>query len=89
MFQFMTFYAAELGQDVTVRNLSAKGVYRVDKVTRDIRSEKARNMAQVLEHLRDAMVDPALKTNDELMAFAEKYPDLTVRLFAAIRRLSG
>lgn len=89
MFSQQTFYAPELAQDVTVRGLSAKGVYRVDKVRHDIHNEKARQMAMVLEHLRDGLVEPPIKDNEGLLDFASRYPELTIRLFAAIRHLTG
>lgn len=82
------FYAPELKRNVVCRGLSVAGVLRVDMVIRDIKSERARNMAQILETIRDGLVVPAQPTNAKLMAFAEKYPDLTARIYSVITELT-
>lgn len=83
-----TLYAAELGKDVTYAALSGYGLLRVSQVNERFMPKNAKRMALVLEHLRDGMIDPPMKGNTELMDFARRYPDLTARLFIAIRRLT-
>ena len=84
----MQYYAPELHRDITLCALSAAGILAVSRV-QDLRLPKdARNMALILEHLRDGVADPTIKTDKELMEFARRYPDLTARIFMMIRRLT-
>lgn len=82
------FYAPELKLNVVCRGLSVAGVIRVNSVIKSIESDKARNMAQILETLRDGLVIPRQNTNGQLMKFAEKYPDLTARIYSIITQLT-
>jgi len=83
-----TLYAAELNKTVTYAALSGYGLLCVSSVNERFMPKNAKRMALVLEHLRDGVLDPPIKSNAELMDFARRYPDLTARLFIAIRRLT-
>lgn len=83
------FYAPELKRDIKVAALSAPGVLAVNNVQESRMPQNAKNMALVLEHMRDGLLEPPIRTNDELMEFARKYPDLTARIFLMIRRLTA
>jgi len=87
LMQSQSFYAPEIRREVTVRGTSAAGVLRVHAVQR-IPDDKARQLATVLETIRDGLVSPQWETNSQLLEAAEKYPDLVARLFIAIRKLT-
>lgn len=88
MFRTQTFYAPEMGRDITVRGLSAAGVFRLHSVKHRNLPDGAEQIAVMGEHLRDGMVEPRLETVSEILAFIEKYPELAVRIFAAVRHLT-
>ena len=85
-FQYDRVYAAELGRHVAIRSLSAGGAVRLARAAA-LPDANARKMALVLETIRDGSPDFAGYDNDALMDFAAKYPQLTARLFMAIRNL--
>lgn len=81
-------YAPELHQDITVAALSGAGVLAVHNVNESRLPSDAKKMALILEHVRDGMVIPEVKTDKELLEFVEKYPDLTARIFMTVRHLT-
>lgn len=88
MFKTQHFYAPELKMTITCRALSVAGALRVDAVCKRIKNPDARNMVQILETMRDGLVVPTKRSNKELMDFAQKYPDLTARIYATITELT-
>lgn len=87
-FKTQQFYAPELKCMVSLHSLSVAGAVRLRAVQAGIKNEAARNMALILETLRDGLEEPALHSNKELMEFAQRYPDLTARIFMTINELS-
>jgi len=82
------FYAPELKRYLTLRSLSAAGAVRLSRA-QTLRDAKARRMALMLETVRDGVADYEFPDNAALMDFAARYPDLTARLFLAIRQLNN
>lgn len=85
-----SWYSLECSQRITVRGLHFDEMQRVSDTLEKVgrKSEKAAQMAVMLETIRCGMTDPVCETVDDVMRFASANKRTAWRAFELIKELT-